>query len=30
MTRVNATKEAVWEYYADIQNWYVWESDLKT
>lgn len=29
MTQVNATKEAVWEYYADIQKWYVWESDLK-
>lgn len=29
MIRVNATKENVWEYYADIQKWYVWESDLK-
>lgn len=29
MTQVNATKEAIWKYYADIQKWYVWESDLK-
>lgn len=29
MTKVNATKEKIWEYYADIQKWYVWESDLK-
>ncbi|TYU83819.1 polyketide cyclase [Listeria monocytogenes] len=29
MTQVNAPKEKVWEYYADIQKWYVWESDLK-
>lgn len=29
MTKVNATKETVWEYYADIEKWYVWESDLK-
>ena len=29
MTQVNAAKENVWAYYADIQKWYVWESDLK-
>ncbi|MGL5436971.1 MAG: hypothetical protein ACRDBO_16610 [Lachnospiraceae bacterium] len=29
MTQINASKEKVWEYYADIQKWYVWESDLK-
>lgn len=29
MTQVNAVKEHVWQYYADIQKWYVWESDLK-
>lgn len=29
MVQVNATKEAVWEYYADIQKWYAWEKDLK-
>ncbi|MBC1376300.1 polyketide cyclase [Listeria farberi] len=29
MTQVNAPKEKIWEYYADIQKWYVWESDLK-
>lgn len=29
MTKVKATKEKVWDYYADIQKWYVWESDLK-
>lgn len=29
MTKVNAKKEKVWEYYADIQKWYAWESDLK-
>lgn len=29
MTKVNTKKEKVWEYYADIQKWYVWESDLK-
>ncbi len=29
MTQVNASKEKIWEYYADIQKWYVWENDLK-
>lgn len=29
MTKVKATKDKVWDYYADIQKWYVWESDLK-
>lgn len=29
MTQVNSAKENVWDYYADIQKWYVWESDLK-
>lgn len=28
MSKINASKEAVWEYYADIQKWYVWEKDL--
>ncbi|NMS89228.1 polyketide cyclase [Clostridioides difficile] len=29
ITKVNGTKEKVWEYYSDIQKWYIWESDLK-
>lgn len=29
MTRINATREKVWDYYADIQKWFAWESDLK-
>lgn len=29
MAQVNATKEQVWENYADIEKWYVWEEDLK-
>lgn len=29
MTQVNAVKENVWQYYEDIQKWYVWENDLK-
>lgn len=28
MTQINASKEEIWDYYADIQKWYVWESDL--
>lgn len=28
-TQIHATKEQVWKFYADIQKWYVWESDLK-
>lgn len=27
--RVDASKEAIWNYYADIQKWYVWEDDLE-
>lgn len=29
MTAVNAAKEKIWDYYSDIQKWYVWERDLK-
>lgn len=29
MAQVNAAREKVWEYYADIRKWYVWESGLK-
>ncbi|MCI9016539.1 MAG: polyketide cyclase [Clostridia bacterium] len=29
MTKAKATKEKVWDYYADIKKWYVWERDLK-
>lgn len=28
-TQVNAARKKVWEYYADIRKWHVWESDLK-
>ena len=27
--KINAKKEKVWEYYADINKWYIWEEDLK-
>lgn len=27
--KAHATKESVWDYYSDIQKWYVWEEDLK-
>ena len=27
--KIKATKEAVWEYYANIEKWYAWEEDLK-
>ena len=27
--KINAKKEKVWEYYADIDKWYIWEEDLK-
>jgi len=27
--KINAEKEKVWEYYADINKWYIWEEDLK-
>ncbi len=26
---VDATKEDIWGYYADIQKWYTWEEDLE-
>lgn len=29
MTAVSATKEKIWDFYSDIQKWYVWERDLK-
>lgn len=29
MIKVDATKECIWQYYADIQKWYAWEQDLK-
>lgn len=28
MTKIRGTKEKIWEYYADIEKWYIWESDL--
>lgn len=27
--KINAKKEKVWEYYANINKWYIWEEDLK-
>ena len=27
--KINAKKEKVWEYYANIDKWYIWEADLK-
>ena len=27
--KIRATKEDVWEYYANIEKWYDWEKDLK-
>ena len=27
--KINAKKEKVWEYYANIDKWYIWEEDLK-
>lgn len=27
--KVNASKEKIWQYYADIQKWYTWEGDLE-
>ena len=27
--KINAKKEKVWEYYADINKWYIWEEGLK-
>ena len=27
--KINVKKEKVWEYYADINKWYIWEEDLK-
>ena len=27
--KINAKKEKVWGYYADINKWYIWEEDLK-
>ena len=27
--KINAKKEKVWEYYADINKWYIGEEDLK-
>ena len=27
--KINAKKEKVWEYYADINKWYIWKEDLK-
>ena len=27
--KINAKKEKVREYYADINKWYIWEEDLK-
>ena len=27
--KVNATKEKIWEFYADVQKWYTWEDDLE-
>ena len=27
--KINAKKEKVWKYYADINKWYIWEEDLK-
>lgn len=29
MAKINAPKETVWDYYADVQKWYAWEDDLK-
>lgn len=26
---VNAAKEKIWDYYADIKKWFVWEGDLE-
>lgn len=25
---VQSTREKIWHYYADVQNWYAWEDDL--
>ena len=27
--KINAKKEKAWEYYANIDKWYIWEEDLK-
>ena len=27
--KINAKKEKVWKYYADINKWHIWEEDLK-
>lgn len=27
--KVNASKEKIWEYYADVEKWYAWEDDLE-
>ena len=27
--KINAKREKVWKYYADINKWYIWEEDLK-
>ncbi|RRD38765.1 polyketide cyclase [Leptotrichia sp. OH3620_COT-345] len=27
--KINAEKKKIWEYYSDIEKWYVWEKDLK-
>ncbi len=29
-TKVHATKEKVWGFYADVQKWYIWEQSLKS
>ncbi len=30
MAKINASKETVWGYYADVEKWYAWEDDLKS
>ena len=27
--KIKTTKEDVWNYYANIEKWYHWETDLK-
>lgn len=27
--KVNAPKEKIWDYYSDIQRWYMWEENLE-
>lgn len=27
--KVSATKEKIWDFYANLQNWYLWEEDLE-